>query len=151
MSRKADGFSKAKMLEMNVSEPVRCLSGASREALENNFELPLTPMKDYAQAVEKYSGANLEAFKSIFAQDLVPMQNYAENVKNKSQTFMKLVDRGFDYVLDSNEVESVKLSEKARAKIVEFKPAENNLVSLSGAPNMFSNQFNEIKKARHSR
>ncbi|MBQ7633227.1 MAG: hypothetical protein IJS88_03855 [Alphaproteobacteria bacterium] len=107
----------AKLVETNISTAERKLSGAPKEALESNYELPLTPMKDYAQAVEQYSGASLNAFKKIFAQPMVPMQE-AENVPSLQNPLVEAIERGFNNpLLISEQNDSLSLSEKARAAI----------------------------------
>ena len=120
MDKKAEIFSigGAKMLEMNTSDAVRKLSGAPKEALESNYGLSLTPMKDYAQAVEKYSGAGLDAFKRIFDQPMVPMQD-AINVPSLQNTLVEAIENGFNNALMVNAPnEALKLSDRAKAKII---------------------------------
>ena len=116
----ADRFAKegTKLIERNASVSVRELSGASKEALEQNFEMPLSPMKDYAQAVEKYSGASLDAFKKIFETPLNPPLKEAENVPPLQNPLVKAIERGFNDPLMVNEQnDTLSLSEKARAAI----------------------------------
>ncbi len=121
MKRKVDEFSigGAKMLEMNTSEAVREHSGASREALESDFKLPLTPMKDYAQAVEKYSGASLDAFKNIFNQPMGPMQE-AVNVPSLQNPLVEAIEKGFNNPLIVNGQSEAKVLDNA--KVVKLEP-----------------------------
>ena len=67
MSEKAKKFSigGAELLEMNTVNAVTPLSGASKEEIEKNT-VPLTPMNDHAQAVEKLSGAQMVDLKKIY-------------------------------------------------------------------------------------
>ena len=120
MRRKVDEFSigGAKMLEMNVAEAVREHSGASREALESDFKLPLTPMKDYAQAVEKYSGASLDAFKSIFNQPMVPMQE-AMNVPSLQSPLVEAIEKGYNNPLIVNGQNEAKVLDNAKVAKLE--------------------------------
>ena len=125
MERKADIFSigGAKLLEMNTSYAVREHSGASKESLESDFRMPLTPMKDYAQAVEKYSGASLDAFKNIFNQTMVPMQE-AVNVPSLQNPLVKAIERGFDNPLIVNGQNEAKVLDNA--KVAKLEPLKIN-------------------------
>lgn len=120
MKRKVDEFSigGAKMLEMNTSEAVREHSGASREALESDFKLPLTPMKNYAQAVEKYSGASLDAFKNIFNQPMVPMQE-AVNVPSLQNPLVEAIEKGYNNPLIVNGQNEAKVLDNAKVAKLE--------------------------------
>ena len=120
MRRKVVEFSigGAKMLEMNTAEAVREHSGASREALESDFKLPLTPMKDYAQAVEKYSGASLDAFKSIFNQPMVPMQE-AMNVPSLQSPLVEAIEKGYNNPLIVNGQNEAKALDNAKVAKLE--------------------------------
>lgn len=125
MERKADIFSigGAKLLEMNTSYAVREHSGASKESLESDFRMPLTPMKDYAQAVEKYSGASLDAFKNIFNQTMVPMLE-AVNVPSLQNPLVKAIECGFDNPLIVNGQNEAKVLDNA--KVAKLEPLKIN-------------------------
>lgn len=108
----------AKIVSMNVSEAKPQLSGAGKSDLENVYKQPLTPMKDYAQSVEKLSGMGKDAAEKIFSKELVGMQNYGENVPPLFNALMQAIDRGYNEVHDVNKPnDALQLSDEAKNKI----------------------------------